>query len=174
MSRPKILLVCCVPAVVRPSPPAEVWIWQGCSTARQLELRDREAIISSDNYIITRDHSYRDVLWTQQQGRIRWSACICLFFFSIFVLTECFILKINLMLCCCFSVWLPVCSVLNSAEFLRICSGGIRAARTGTVPDTQWTQWKITRRLEWNLSACCRGGIVMKRSHVLNIFKMTT
>ena len=32
---------------------------------------------------------------------------------------ECCILKTNRVLCCCFGVWLPVCSVLNLAELLH-------------------------------------------------------
>lgn len=48
----------------------------------------------------------------------RWisgSACKCLFFLDLCagINTHCFILKINQMLCCCFSVWLHICSVLN-------------------------------------------------------------
>ena len=55
--------------------------------------------------------------------------------------TKCFIMKMNWMLCCCFGVSLPICSVLNSAELmgllrqlaeieaLRICCRGLQSAR---------------------------------------------
>lgn len=46
---------------------------------------------------------------------IRRSAWICLCFVNM----ECFIMKIYQMLCCCFHVWLPVFSVLNTTELMR-------------------------------------------------------
>lgn len=45
-----------------------------------------------------------------------WKKCLYMSLFCDFfagVNVECFILKINQMLCCCFSVWLHICSVLN-------------------------------------------------------------
>ena len=73
------------------------------------------------------------------------------------------------MLYCYFVAWFPVCSVQNSAEFLRrapasarhievlhSCSGGLRTAGAGRNRHAaQWTWRKLTHRLKWkwNLSA---------------------
>ena len=95
--------------------------------------------------------------------RISRRACICFFFWDLCagVKSECFILKSNQMVCCCFGVWLPVRSVLNSAELLRcahppetevlcICSG------PGAAPLAWWRRntadcvwWNLGVRVPW-------------------------
>ena len=74
------------------------------------------------------------------------------------------------MLYCFFGAWLPVCSMLNSAELLRRAPASARnievlricAGRHSGLPElgqcrhaAQRTCWKLTRRLKWkwNLSA---------------------
>ena len=72
-----------------------------------------------------------------------------------FVLVECFILENNWMLCCCFSVWIPVCTVLNSVDvpFSGIRHGRVQTARADVSYFTQqlfiihivlWFSWRET------------------------------
>ena len=62
--------------------------------------------------------------------------------------TECFILKSNQMLYCCFCAWLPVCSVLNSAELLR------RAPTSARYRSPVYLFWRILDCRSWTEQIC--------------------
>ena len=106
-------------------------------------------------------------------------ACICLFFwdFCAGVNSEVFILKCNRMVCCCFCAWLPVCSVLNSAELLwrahppeiealRICSGRGSDCRSWDRADTQCSGAAGSYHRDYSKTCqlLCRGRNVTQRT----------
>ena len=91
---------------------------QHCRAAGVARLRS-----SCHNYRILCDRSYRYVLQVFPTEGLEE---VLFFLIRLLVLdfwaglkNECCILKTNRVLCCCFGVWLPVCSVLNLAELLH-------------------------------------------------------
>ena len=82
-------------SIVWQPPPAAFWV----STAGQLELRDR----ACDNYIIMRDRNYRYIRNAECSQPKDLKKCLY-FSLIIFINTDCFILKIYQMICCCFGL----------------------------------------------------------------------
>lgn len=122
MTNPRIPLVACALcngfATILLWAPLSVNTHQLCFWVL-LELRDRgvSMVITQSNTIAVLHVGVKNTTTNQQKvgvsnWRIRRTAWICLFF-------ECFILKIDWILCCCFGIWLPVCSVLNSAQLMH-------------------------------------------------------
>lgn len=73
---------------------------------------------------------------------------------------DCFILKMNLMLWCCFSSWLPVCSLLHLVDWCAVQWHMAKIEALCICYGVVWNDWslkshkcKYTHRLKWNLSA---------------------
>ena len=107
---------------VRQPPPVAFWVRHGTVrlTAGVTRLKG-----CSDNHIITRNRSYRYVLQKQQhkvfltEGLVEEPVFISYLRFVCWCQHRAFYLISDWKLYCCFDAWIPVCSVLNSAELLR-------------------------------------------------------